>query len=69
MGCISWSFTRGFNLFAFLEKGISTRLVLVGIGINALLGAIITYITIKYPIERVVAAARWQAGTLFGAMG
>ena len=25
------------------------------------------YITIKYPIERVVAAARWQAGTLFGA--
>ena len=50
------------------KRGISaTRLVLVGIGINALLGAIITYITIKYPIERVVAAARWQAGTLFGA--
>ena len=50
------------------KRGISaTRLVLVGIGINAVLGAIITYITIKYPIERVVAAARWQAGTLFGA--
>ena len=50
------------------KRGISaTRLVLVGIGINAVLGAIITYITIKYPIERVIAAARWQAGTLFGA--
>ena len=50
------------------KRGISaTRLVLVGIGINSVLGAIITYITIKYPIERVVAAARWQAGTLFGA--
>jgi iron complex transport system permease protein len=50
------------------KKGISaTRLVLVGIGINSVLGAIITFITIKYPIERVVAAARWQAGTLFGA--
>ena len=50
------------------KRGISaTRLVLIGIGINAVLGAIITYITIKYPIERVIAAARWQAGTLFGA--
>ncbi|MBT94765.1 MAG: iron ABC transporter permease [Acidimicrobiaceae bacterium] len=60
--------TAGLIYLLSWRKGISpTRLVLVGIGINSVLGAIITYITIKYPIERVVAAARWQAGTLFGA--
>ena len=40
------------------------RLVLVGIGINALLTAVITYMLVRFPIERVSAAARWQAGTL-----
>ena len=27
----------------------------------------ITFITVRFPIERVTAAARWQAGSLFGA--
>ncbi|MEM7094659.1 MAG: iron chelate uptake ABC transporter family permease subunit [Actinomycetota bacterium] len=50
------------------RRGVSgARLVLIGIGINALLSAVITYITVRFPIERVIAAARWQAGTLFGA--
>lgn len=50
------------------KRGVSgARLVLVGIGINALLQAVITYITVRFPIERVIAAARWQAGSLFGA--
>ena len=40
------------------------RLVLVGIGVNALLTAVITYLLVRFPIERVSAAARWQAGTL-----
>ena len=40
------------------------RVVLVGIGINALLSAVITYMLVRFPIERVSAAARWQAGTL-----
>ena len=49
------------------KQGISgSRLVLVGIGINALLASGITYLMVKYPIERVVAAARWQVGSLFG---
>ena len=49
------------------KRGVSgSRLVLVGIGINALLGAVITFIQVRYPIERVMAAARWQAGSLFG---
>lgn len=50
------------------RRGVSgSRLVLVGIGINAILAAAITFALVRYPIERVVAAARWQAGTLFGA--
>ncbi|MEM8926483.1 MAG: iron ABC transporter permease [Actinomycetota bacterium] len=50
------------------RRGVSAaRLVLVGIGINAVLQAGITYIQVRFPIERIIAAARWQAGTLFGA--
>jgi len=50
------------------KKGITgNRLVLVGIGINALLASGITYLMVKFPIEQVLAAARWQAGSLFGA--
>ena len=49
------------------KRGVSgSRLVLVGIGFNALLGSVITFIQVRYPIERVMAAARWQAGSLFG---
>ena len=50
------------------KRGIAgTRLVLIGIGINSLLAAVITFVQVRYPIERVMAAARWQAGTVFGA--
>ena len=49
------------------KRGVSgSRLVLVGVGVQALLGAVITFITVRYPIERIAAAARWQAGSLFG---
>ena len=49
------------------KTGISPgRLILVGIAVNALLASGVTYVMVKYPIERVVAAARWQAGSLFG---
>ncbi|MEM7287705.1 MAG: iron ABC transporter permease [Actinomycetota bacterium] len=50
------------------KRGVSgSRLVLVGIGINSVLTAAITFMQVRYPIERVIAAARWQAGSLFGA--
>lgn len=42
----------------------STRLVLVGIGIGGLLTSVTTFLTVRFPIEQVAAAARWQAGTL-----
>ena len=74
IGYLPWAAFLGALLTAGLiyllswKRGVSaTRLVLVGIGVNSLLGAVITFITVKYPIERVIAAARWQAGTLFGA--
>lgn len=47
--------------------GSGSRLVLVGIGSNAVLAAGITFVQVRFPIEQVVAPARWQAGTLFGA--
>lgn len=50
------------------HRGINgARLVLVGIGLNALLGAVISFLLVRFPIEQVSAAATWQAGTLSAA--
>jgi iron complex transport system permease protein len=47
--------------------GISgNRLILVGIGLNALLSAGTTYLMVKYPIERVSSAVLWTAGSIYG---
>jgi iron complex transport system permease protein len=43
------------------------RLVLVGIGVNALLAAGTTFLIVRYPIDRVSSAVLWQAGTVYGA--
>ena len=57
--------TAGIIFVLSWRRGFSGgRLVLVGIGINALFTAAITYLLVRFPIERVSAAARWQAGTL-----
>ena len=62
--------TAGLVYVLSWKRGVeATRIVLVGIGINALLGSVITFIIVRYPIEQVVAAARWQAGTLFDVSG
>lgn len=42
-----------------------SRLVLVGIGINAVAGAATTYTLVKYPIERVGNAVAWSAGSVY----
>jgi iron complex transport system permease protein len=44
-----------------------SRLVLVGIGVNALLAAGTTFLIVRYPIDRVSSAVLWQAGTVYGA--
>tara|TARA_B100000700_G_scaffold274655_1_gene319846 strand:+ start:4685 stop:5302 length:618 start_codon:yes stop_codon:yes gene_type:complete len=49
------------------KSGVSgSRLVLVGIGVNAVLAAVISFIQVTYPIDRIIAAARWQVGSLDG---
>lgn len=42
------------------------RLVLVGIGINAALWALTTFLLVRFPVEQVSRAVRWQVGTLYG---
>lgn len=50
------------------RRGISgNRLVLVGIGVNALLAALTTLLIVRFPVERVTPAVIWMTGTLFGA--
>lgn len=49
------------------RRGVSgARLVLVGIGVNAILSALITLLIIRFPVDRVSLAVWWQAGTLHG---
>lgn len=48
------------------RRGISgNRLVLVGIGVSALLTALTTFLTVRFPIEQVSSAVQWQSGTLY----
>lgn len=42
------------------------RLVLVGIGINAVMAALTTFMLVRFPIEQVSSAVLWQTGTLYG---
>jgi iron complex transport system permease protein len=41
------------------------RLVLVGIGINAVFAALTTFLIVRFPIEQVAPAVLWQTGTLY----
>lgn len=45
------------------------RLVLVGIGLNAILTAGTTFLMVRYPIEQVSSAQLWTTGTLYGSNG
>lgn len=48
------------------RRGISgNRLVLVGIGVNAVLVALTTLLFVRYPIEQVSSAVLWVTGTLY----
>lgn len=48
------------------RKGIcGNRLVLVGIGVNAVLAALTTLLIVRYPIEQVSSAVLWLTGTLY----
>ncbi|MBW3578134.1 MAG: iron chelate uptake ABC transporter family permease subunit [Actinobacteria bacterium] len=48
------------------RKGISgNRLVVVGIGVNALLIALTTLVIVRFPVEFVTTAIVWMTGTLY----
>jgi iron complex transport system permease protein len=52
------------------KGGISgNRLILVGIGLNAILTAGTTFLMVRYPIEQVSSAQLWSTGTLYGRDG
>lgn len=42
------------------------RLVLVGIGVNAILAAGTTFLIVRFPVEQVAPAVLWMTGTLYG---
>lgn len=42
------------------------RLVLVGIGVNAVMAAVTTFLVVRFPLEQVASAVLWQTGTLYG---
>lgn len=49
------------------RQGISgARLVLVGIGANAMFSALITLMIVRFPVDRATLAVWWQSGTLHG---
>jgi len=49
------------------RRGVTAgRLVLVGIGFNAALGAGTTFLVVRFPIEQVAPAVLWLTGTLYG---
>ncbi len=50
------------------QGGVSgSRLILVGIGVNALFSAGTTLLIVRYPIDRVSSAVLWATGTVYGA--
>lgn len=42
------------------------RLVLVGVGVNAILAAVTSVLIVRFPVDRVSLAVWWQTGTLHG---
>lgn len=49
------------------KGGISpNRLILAGIGIGAMLQAGISFLTVRYPVEKVRPAVVWQMGSIYG---
>lgn len=51
-------------LLAWKAGIVGNRLVLVGIGVNAILAALTSYLIVKFPVEAVTPALVWLAGSL-----
>jgi iron complex transport system permease protein len=45
---------------------VASRLILVGIGVGAVLAAGTTFLTVRYPIDRIRSAMFWATGSVYG---
>lgn len=68
VGAFAGAVTASVLVYALTwRRGITgTRLVLVGIGVNAVLAAMTTFLMVRFPVERIAPAVLWQTGTLYG---
>ena len=55
-------------IYALTWRGgiVASRLILVGIGVGAVLSAGTTFLTIRYPVDRVRSALFWSTGSVYG---
>lgn len=67
LGALVGAIAATFLVYALTWRGgiSGYRLVLVGIGINALLLALTSFVIIRFPLEEVAAAVLWTTGTLY----
>jgi iron complex transport system permease protein len=68
LGAFTGAVLAALLVYALTWRGGITgnRLVLVGIGINAVFAALTTFLIVRFPIEQVAPAVLWQTGTLYG---
>lgn len=55
-------------IYALTWRGgiVANRLILVGIGVGAALSAATTFLTVRFPIDRVRSALFWSTGSVYG---
>ncbi|MGH8874296.1 MAG: FecCD family ABC transporter permease [Acidimicrobiia bacterium] len=68
VAALAGALATAFVIYLLTWKGgiHGSRLVLVGIGVNAILGAGTTFMIVRFPVERVTPAVLWMTGTLYG---
>jgi iron complex transport system permease protein len=68
-GAFVGAVVTAFAVYALTWRtGISgNRLVIVGIGVNAVLASLTTLVLVRYPVEQIAPAVLWTTGTVYGA--
>ncbi len=68
LGAFGGAVTAATAIYLLAWKGgmSGNRLVLVGIGIDALLAAGTRYLIVKFPVQQAQAAIAWSTGTVYG---
>jgi iron complex transport system permease protein len=68
LGALAGALAAAVLVYALTWRGgiSGNRLVLVGIGINAVLTAATTLVLVRFPVEEIAPAILWTTGTLYG---